>query len=292
MEIITIKCVSISPMFIGNANTKNAELRPAAIKASLRFWWRALHPNLSVSELKEQEAAFFGGSYRKTTDGKTTMENVLPCFRIISVSQIKVTPNIPIDPRRGKEKVTTKAIPKDITFKIEIIILKSEEAIKNKIFAIFYLASALGSLGKRARRGAGAWRITDMEYNNKIIGDNINEINTDKTINDAVKKSNTVLPYLVNYGIGDEYETETALRIKIMESAHTAKLKNLNLFNDYLGGANPRLSSPIYVSMIASEGEKVKPIITRLNFKKNSIQTDNILGLELQQDFIKAILNI
>lgn len=52
MEIITYSCHSISPMFIGNANPKDAELRPVVIKASLRFWWRALHPNLSLIELK------------------------------------------------------------------------------------------------------------------------------------------------------------------------------------------------------------------------------------------------
>jgi len=65
MEEITFKCETITPMFMAGANGKTPELRAPSIKGAMRFWWRAMHGNLGLKELKEKEAEIFGGSGEK-----------------------------------------------------------------------------------------------------------------------------------------------------------------------------------------------------------------------------------
>jgi CRISPR-associated protein Cmr1 len=60
---------TVTPMFLGGANSKIPELRPPSIKGMLRFWWRAMNAHLvekknnkwDYSKLKAFETAIFGG---------------------------------------------------------------------------------------------------------------------------------------------------------------------------------------------------------------------------------------
>ena len=88
MEITPLKCQSITPMFIGNADTKKAELRPSAFEGVLRFWWRALHPTLNYKELLKAEAEFFGGHYYEATENNKTV-NHLPSYRFLKIEYAK-----------------------------------------------------------------------------------------------------------------------------------------------------------------------------------------------------------
>jgi CRISPR type III-B/RAMP module RAMP protein Cmr1 len=49
------------------ADGSSAELRPASIKGVLRFWWRAIHGNLSLDELHEQEGKIFGSKDKRSS---------------------------------------------------------------------------------------------------------------------------------------------------------------------------------------------------------------------------------
>lgn len=61
METIKFECEVITPMFLGGADGKSAELRAPSIKGALRFWWRAMNGHLPLKELHEREAEIFGG---------------------------------------------------------------------------------------------------------------------------------------------------------------------------------------------------------------------------------------
>lgn len=58
---VTFECEVITPMFLGNANPREAELRPPSIKGAMRFWWRAMNAGLPLAELKRKESEIFGG---------------------------------------------------------------------------------------------------------------------------------------------------------------------------------------------------------------------------------------
>jgi len=62
MSTITFKCETVTPMFMAGADGKEPELRAPSIKGVLRFWWRAINGYLELKDLREREAAIFGGS--------------------------------------------------------------------------------------------------------------------------------------------------------------------------------------------------------------------------------------
>lgn len=291
--LITFSCKSLAPLFIGNANKFNAELRPSTIKASLQFWWRAIHPHLSALEMKNAEAHFFGGNFTKNDK----QENCLPSFRFVSVEQLAATnKKIHLDPRNGKNKGMAKAILENQSFNIKIQLLTAEQ--KEKVLAIFYIASMLGGIGKRARRGAGAWEI---EYYS--VGDNQKEVMYSlenlhgyiTKFNSNYKIKNSKIEYNHGYSpkysflkkveIGDHYNNQNQLRIQIMETAH--KLHEKRHYREYLGNASPRLSSPIYVSMFKHK-DSLKPVVSKLHNKSSRNDRE---GEKLQQSFTNAILN-
>ncbi len=51
METIKFECEIITPMFLGGADGKSAELRAPTINGALRFWWRAMNGHLPLKEL-------------------------------------------------------------------------------------------------------------------------------------------------------------------------------------------------------------------------------------------------
>ncbi|SFS79311.1 type III-B CRISPR module RAMP protein Cmr1 [Lutibacter maritimus] len=320
MSIITFHCTSISPLFIGNAIKNEAELRAPAIKASLRFWWRAIHPNLTIEELKKKECEFFGGTFYK---GNKQI-NYPPSFKFLSIkydsSRIKAeyvdergrTVNGKLiykneynyltnpennDKPFGKYLRMSNSIIGKNEFPIQIQILKNKEW----VIAIFQLASILGGLGLRARRGNGAWKIEKiinghqeiiLNYNKnclftpiKILNDSIisKENNNKITITNSEKIYNQI-PFLKTVELGEGYDSLEELRRRIM---HTAHLLNNRNNGQYLGFANRdnRLASPIYVSII-KEDEMLRPIISTLWCKETPLE-----GINLQNKFKTAILN-
>jgi len=285
MEIITLTCKVISPMFIGNANGKNAELRPTTFEGSLRFWWRAIHPDLSEYELRKQETEFFGGSYQDKDDNNKTV-NKPPSYRFLEITGGEITNDkIDLDPRDGKNRGEAKAIMPNSVFTIKLQIINNKE----KVLALFKLASALGGLGKRSRRGAGAWKIEKINEENDIVYDKEDIDKWIKTINPNYQNNTNTpdYPYLKEYTIGTvTYTEEVELRIRIMVTAHYCKKESnhKNSFNSCLGVASgkTRLSSPVYVSMI-EDSKGVKPIISTLNHKRCEDNT-------IQQEFISCIL--
>ncbi len=51
----------VTPMFLGSANTTDAELRVPSIKGMIRFWWRAMRSENNLDTLAKDEAEIFGG---------------------------------------------------------------------------------------------------------------------------------------------------------------------------------------------------------------------------------------
>lgn len=316
MVQITFTCKVISPMFIGNASTEKAELRPSAIKASMRFWWRAIHPDFSAKKLRMNECKLFGGSYLEEIDGKKETVNNAPKFRFLSLTinnepaykYIPLLRKTDIRPHKGSEKF---AIKENSCFSITLLCKEKDLQV---LINLMHISSALGGLGNRSRRGAGAWEIigyqigeeenVSINYSIENIYRWINLLNNgnyqynDLGVNLISKPgAENGFPYLKKIEIGIEYATQDVLRKKIMVAAHnnkgdfkgTYQEKNqAKLFSEFLGKAmGGRFASPIYVSML-SDGEKFQPIISTLNHSNYQNQKE---GQDLQTKFKNAILN-
>ena len=67
IEQKTYEIEIITPMFLGSADPKEAELRIPPIKGMLRFWWRATCAINDISEMKKKEDEIFGSTKIKSS---------------------------------------------------------------------------------------------------------------------------------------------------------------------------------------------------------------------------------
>ncbi len=58
-------CEVVTPLFLGGADPKEAELRVPPVKAAMRFWWRALYEGGNVEQMAKEEADIFGSTEKK-----------------------------------------------------------------------------------------------------------------------------------------------------------------------------------------------------------------------------------
>jgi CRISPR-associated protein Cmr1 len=167
MESITFTCETITPMFLAGADGQTPELRAPSIKGALRFWWRAMHGDLVLEELKEKEEEIFGSTKKRSSI-------------IIRVNPNEVASDFQIDGNKLENKTSSdyffyslihgyqennakqykKGIKENFPFKIEIR-SRTEANLKEAIKAFRFLVY-LGGLGTRCRRCAGAFRVIEI----------------------------------------------------------------------------------------------------------------------------------
>jgi len=245
MERKLYKCKIITTMLMHGEDTRVAELRPPAIKGAMRFWWRAIHGNLSLEELKKQESAILGGA----GDGNALKSS----FRIKLSNMHLITEQVNPLPHKQNSGFTISGYKENQNFNIELI-GKELTQIKN----IFKLSTILGGLGQRARRGFGSIEIQNQDsISVESIQSLISEINPDFNY-----QSESNYPYIKNIEIGKEYDDMNVL-IKTISSA-THKHNGDGMFGSVKSG---RYASPVYISLL-KENTKYRPIITILNATK------------------------
>ena len=63
MASIDVTLELVTPAYAGGASTEQCDgLRPPVLKALLRFWWRAMHPELPPNQLFAREEQLFGST--------------------------------------------------------------------------------------------------------------------------------------------------------------------------------------------------------------------------------------
>jgi CRISPR-associated protein Cmr1 len=147
----------VTPMFLGGADSRDAELRPAPFKAAMRWWLRALIGGLAVKDdrldldcVRRVETAVFGSQSWRGLGSLVAMAS-------------GVRPETDFAPSRygiaymaGQGLKRRGYLPPGTRFKLRF------EALRPDIAAAWvtslWLLSTLGSLGSRAHRGFG--RIT------------------------------------------------------------------------------------------------------------------------------------
>lgn len=169
MVPIEFNCRIITPMFIGNATKKEVELRPPAVKAAIRFWWRAMHGNLSLPELKNRESKIFGCGGNKAVKSKiriitqdlTLVEAVDLPSKGFSRKINKTTPQEEISGVNTLKYLafgTTgrKYYTPESTFTITIY---TPDEFRQEIIYALKMCSAFGGLGAKSRNGYGRFTI-------------------------------------------------------------------------------------------------------------------------------------
>jgi CRISPR-associated protein Cmr1 len=206
MKSITFTCEVITPMFLAGADGSTPELRPASIKGALRFWWRAMNGGLvsweqiesDYSDLLATDESIFGGTQKNKT--RSTVQ--------IRVQELN---DKPIDGygiqsaananggRNGLGYLLYSIIHhklKDKGFdngkKFNVIFSSSENHFDEllKSIAAFWLLVHFGSLGTRARRGAGAFKVVSIEDVENLLENKMRfSMNPDESITDYFKSN-------------------------------------------------------------------------------------------------------
>lgn len=278
MEKIIFTCKTITPLVMNGAYGEYPELRPPGIKASLRFWWRALNGHLTLDQLREQEAKIFG-----STKGRSKIQ--IRVVQDIGSETIKQS----ILPHKGGSIAS--AFPTNKNFKIRIDCDNSEKVmLKN----LFILACTLGGWGKRSRRGFGSVTVTEIDgiahysptdlqglsssINSVVPGKYSIQSNTIKPVSRISKLRGEDYPYILEIKLGNEAEAKTLAQIG--QVTHDVKASNPQDYSKSLGDGRPRLASPVFVSILPNGN----PVITTLK-KESCVNTD------LQNNLKSKILN-
>jgi CRISPR-associated protein Cmr1 len=268
------RCKIITPTFCYGADGDTPDLRAPSIKGALRFWWRALHPNLELSEMKEKETMLFGG-VEENGARKSSFS-----LQVVNIKKKEHT----IQALPHKQSFTKKAIMPDSTF--DILIKPASESISN----LLKFTSIVGSFGARSRRGFGCFQIesiNDVTWDLKLEIESIYSLI--KTINPKIeigKQYNREYPYLKKVMIGKSNSSYDDLLKKIGLASHQYNTPYTGTTNEnYI--KSKRYSSPVYVS-IWKQGNDYYPIITILKRTIKDIDGEE----DKKQKFIKEILEV
>lgn len=181
MEKIVFNCETITPMFLAGADGKTPELRPPSIKAAMRFWWRALHPDWEKNKsLRDKEEEFFGGTNIQNHKSSFTIRCSISSDQQQSSLKDKIW-----DSNRNSVKNEFEGLGyllystfmqrdanrpyfEKLSFNVDII---SNDSMKLVEAAnLFWFMSIFGAFGCRARRGAGNFTIAKINGDKKLIG--------------------------------------------------------------------------------------------------------------------------
>lgn len=181
---VTFECEVITPMFLGNANPREAELRPPSIKGAMRFWWRAMNAGLPLAELKKREGELFGTS---SGDGKKSAVLI----SVKNVSRVAVSSDLPVhkvipqsytDRKTGQirkdfldstkffaygktpstgqnQEPWAKYLPVGTNFTISFYSFKKDKLVES--VTTFMLLEHFGGIGGKSRNGYGSFRIVN-----------------------------------------------------------------------------------------------------------------------------------
>jgi CRISPR-associated protein Cmr1 len=211
----------------------------------MRFWWRAIHGNLSLEELRKQEAEIFGDTSNKSS------------FRMKIINKnLDANSFNPLPHKSSKFQI--KGFKPDQTFEIEFL-GKKLKSVKNA----FILSTILGGFGQRSRRGFGSIKVIeidndklDFKYSKKEIEELIKNLNSEFSFDDSKFKSKREFPYIKSIEIGKSYCNYDDILKNIGIATHKYSC---------FGSANPRHASPIVVSVLKEKNNSYYPILTTLN---------------------------
>lgn len=180
MEKITFECETITPMFLAGADGKTPELRPPAIKAAMRFWWRAVNADKPIAQLREEEAKIFGGSDKDANKSQLIIklshpdidpsEKLLPRHEVTAIHKpslkISILDYLTFGPCSYDRNVHGNVfnrpyIKAGVKFSIKID-FNPKTILKDDIELLVMLIAYVGGIGTKSRNGFGRFKINNI----------------------------------------------------------------------------------------------------------------------------------
>ena len=177
MDSVEFDIEIVTPMFLGGANTTDAELRVPSIKGMLRFWWRATCGIENFDNMKNKESKIFG-----STDQKASFSMKLKDLNNLKAEKKNLPKGKKFQPegktfyvgiidylafgiRDHRNGYIRKHFPSGSQFKLIFSFYNS--AFKQSILNAFYSFIDYGGLGAKSRSGFGSLRLPE-NYKNSM----------------------------------------------------------------------------------------------------------------------------
>ncbi|WP_448587998.1 type III-B CRISPR module RAMP protein Cmr1 [Thermocrinis sp.] len=243
MQKLTFELEFITPAFIGGADGKSAELRPASFVGLLRWWWRALKGECNIGDLREQEVEIFGG------DGKQRSKVFVKVWGDVRLKDQSFKDVYKLSREYDKVKRTLRRDHAGIGYLLFSTMLKGRGFIDagSRSFVSFtgeakylnhYIASLwalvfLGGVGLRSRRGGGNLAVVNAPENLPISflpsGDVVQWYREN-----LIKAKELVL---ASKGLCEDYSNLSDAKIKVSDQQYKTWVEALNsignIFLDY-----------------------------------------------------------
>ncbi len=202
MTVINATYRVVTPMFLGDANQKAANLRPPSVKGALRFWWRALNwgrclqeagaESAALTRLHCQEASLFGSAADEAGSGQGRF--------LLRVSQ---QPRVALEtvwPQNNtgsgylgyglmatNDQLHREGLHEGVDFSLELRFKpKTEQADVDALTETLRTWSLFGGLGSRARRGFGSVTLLDLNGQDARLDQAAYETTAQCILTDAV----------------------------------------------------------------------------------------------------------
>lgn len=160
MQIAEIELEILTPMFC-YGNTKKAEFRVTELKALMRSTFRELYYFENLNDMKEKESKLFGD-----IEHKSPIAFKVKAAKKVEKYEYEMLPHKP----NKNEKMKREALK--VGGKISLVMMCNNENLDAYI-NLLMKASVVGSLGMRARKGFGSFKISnikmDIDNENKYM---------------------------------------------------------------------------------------------------------------------------
>jgi CRISPR-associated protein Cmr1 len=151
-------CEVVTPLFLGGANPREAELRVPSIKGALRFWWRALYGENDIKQMMERETAIFGSTKQKST---VTIQVLSKELRLsqekLDKGYFNIYEYLAYGYRKGED---IKGYIIDGRFKVQ---LQFKSGDQDQIMNSFAFLTFYGGLGAKSRNGFGSLHCNELQ---------------------------------------------------------------------------------------------------------------------------------
>ncbi|HXG06605.1 MAG TPA: type III-B CRISPR module RAMP protein Cmr1 [Nitrososphaera sp.] len=158
---------TVTPLFIAGADQEdisNEALRPPSLRGVMRWWYRTLllAKTDSLETINEHESDLFGSTNRKSPISIIQGNFLGPNIATYSKQWSFDIDYLFFSFRQTRDRSARRFYDVDTTFSLTLLAKKVEKL--ERAISIFWLALNLGSIGSRARRGAGSLSLVKAEF--------------------------------------------------------------------------------------------------------------------------------
>lgn len=167
MNKLSVNMKLATPAFVGGADQSKAELRAASLRGLLRFWWRAIQPPMTPTELREKESKLFGSTdtgqssfLARITEDKSRL---LPTGTSVNNGIGYLGYGIAEYKAQQGVQTVRDALDAGGEFTLQFLFKKGYEAGKDELLDALWCLTHLGGIGSRSRRGFGSAMVASVE---------------------------------------------------------------------------------------------------------------------------------